>query len=85
MIGTELWPKPLADLEPVEPRQHDVEHDEVDGMLVEVPERLVAVACLDHAVPVPLEGKGQELLDQFLVVDEENGRGVRHESAHETY
>ena len=45
MIGTVLVrPQPLADLEPVEPRQHHVEHDEVDRLLREAAQRLLAVA-----------------------------------------
>ena len=48
-------PQPLADLEPVEPRQHQVEHDQVDRLLGEPPQRLLAVASLDNNVPVFLE------------------------------
>ena len=48
-------------------------------MLLELPQRLVAVPRLHDAVAVALEGVGQELLDGFLVVDQENGGGVRHE------
>ncbi len=64
----------LADLEPVEPRQHDVEDDEVERVLVEAPERLFAVARLDDRVPVPLERVREQGLNRFLVVDEEDGR-----------
>ena len=59
--------------------QHDVEHDEVDVLLGEPPQRLVAVARLDDPVAVALERVREERLDRVLVVDEEDGRGgVRH-------
>ena len=68
-----------ADLEPVHARQHDVEDDEVDVLLREALERLVAVARLHDAISVPLERVGEQRLDRVLVVDEEDGRrGVRH-------
>ena len=70
--------EPLADLEPVELRQHHVEHDEIDGLLAEAPERLVAVACGHDAIAVALEWVREELLDGLLVVHKENGGGVRH-------
>ena len=41
-------------------------------------QRLLAVARLDDAVPVPLERIREELLDRVLVVDEQNGGGFRH-------
>ena len=52
-------PQALADLEPVEPRQHDVEHDEVDRLLRELLQRLFAVGRLDHLVAVALEREGR--------------------------
>src|SRR4029079_13150678 len=58
----------LADLEPVELRQHQVEDDEIDVLALELLERLLAVARLDHAEAVPLERVGEELLDSVLVV-----------------
>src|SRR5262249_60833971 len=36
-------PEPPADLEPVDLRKHQVEHDEVDLLALEPPERLFAV------------------------------------------
>ena len=79
MIGTRArGAQALADLEPVELRQHQVEDDEVDALLGEPSQRLLAVARLDDAEPVPLERVGEELLDGVLVVDEEDGRGVGH-------
>ena len=79
MIGTVLvGAEPLADLEPVDLREHDVEHDEVDLFLGEALQRLLAVARLNDAVAVPLERIREELLDRVLVVDEQNGGGFRH-------
>src|SRR4029078_7258166 len=74
-----LAPEAAADLEPVDLRKHDVEHDEVDRLLREPAQSLVAVAGLDDAIGVPLERVREGCLDRILVVDEENGRGgVRH-------
>jgi hypothetical protein len=73
-----LTAKSLADLEPVEAGKHDVEHDEVDVVLLELPERLFAVARLDDRVAVPLERIRQKRLDRLLVVDEQDGRGAGH-------
>ena len=50
-----LGAQPPADLEAVDSRQHDVEHDEVDLLLAEASQRLLAVTRLDDAVAVPLE------------------------------
>jgi len=50
------------------------------NILVEATERLFAVARLDDRVPVPLERVGEQGLDRFLVVDEEDGRRVGHRS-----
>ena len=75
-----LGAQALADLEPVELREHDVEDDEVDGLLAEALERLLAVARRHDAEAVALERIGQKLLDGLLVVDEEDGRGICHDS-----
>src|SRR5438045_2117239 len=56
-----LRPQPLAHLEPVELRQHQVEHDEVDRLVPELAQRLLAVARLDDAEAVALERVGEEL------------------------
>ena len=77
MIGTVLVAaQPLADLEPVEPRQHDVEHHEVDRRVREAAQRLLAVGGLDDRVPVLLEREREHLADGVLVVDEQD-RGSR--------
>ena len=73
-----LRAQPLADLEPVELREHHVEHDQVDRLVAELPQRLLAVARLDDAEAVALERVGEELLDRVLVVDEEDRGGVWH-------
>ena len=70
----------LADLEAVETRKHDVEHDEIHGLLAEPAERLFAVTRLDDVVAVPLERVREQGLDRFLVVDEENCRSGGHRS-----
>src|SRR5436305_1155367 len=72
-------PQPLADLEPVQPRQHDVEHDEIDRMRAELPQRLLAVGCLDDGEAVALEWKREHLPNGIFVVDEQNrGGGFGH-------
>ncbi len=77
MIGTVLdCAQALADLEAVEPRQHDVQHDEIDRRLAEMAQRLFAVGRLDNRVPVLLEREREHLADGVLVVDEQD-RGSR--------
>ena len=51
MIGTVLGAQALADLEAVQPWQHQVEHDEVDVLLGEAGERLLAVARVHDLKP----------------------------------
>jgi hypothetical protein len=72
-------PQLLADLEAVHLRQHEVEDDEIDSVLIEPAKRLLPIVRLDHAVPVALERIRQQLLDGLLVVHEEDGGGVGHE------
>jgi hypothetical protein len=64
----------LADLKPVDLRDHHVQHDQVDILGVETGERLVAVPRLDDAVSVAFERIREELLNRLLVVDEQDGR-----------
>ena len=74
MIGT-VEPsraQALADLEAVDPRQHQVEHHEVELLLGEARERLAAVGRLHDLVAVPLERERQQGLDRLLVVDEQD-------------
>src|SRR5439155_22281081 len=70
----------LADLEPVELRQHDVEHDEVDRLVAEARECLFAVGGLHDVVAVAFEREGEHLAHRFLVVDEEDCRVLGHRS-----
>ena len=64
----------LADLQPVDLRDHHVQHDQVDILGVETRERLVAVPRLDDPVSVAFERIREELLNRLLVVDEQDGR-----------
>src|SRR5581483_2185962 len=61
-----------AELEPVEPRQHDVEDDEVDLPVAEAAQRLLSVASLDNSVPVALEREAENPADRLFVVDEQD-------------
>ena len=58
MIGTVL-----RDREPVETREHHVEHDEVEVVLAQAVERLPAIEGEDDVVALLAEGIGQKLLD----------------------
>jgi hypothetical protein len=71
-------PQLPADLEPVKLREHDVQHDEVNLLLAETLERLLAVRRLNDRVAVPFERKRQDFPHRHLVVDEENRGGVDH-------
>jgi hypothetical protein len=71
--------QPLAHLEPVELRQHQVENDEVDVLLGELRERLLAVPGMDDSEPVAFERVRQKLLNGLLVVDEQDRGWIRHE------
>ena len=74
-----LGPQALADLEPIEAREHDVEHDEIDRLGVELLERLLAVAGLDDLVAVAFEREREHRTHRVLVVDEQDrGRRVGH-------
>jgi hypothetical protein len=73
-----LGAQALANLEPVELRQHDVQDDEVDALRRELLQRFHAVPRLQDPITLALQGVGEKLLDGVLVVDEEDGRGVGH-------
>ena len=76
MIGTgRARAQAPADLEAVHPRQHHVEHDEVEGLLGEARERLAAVGRLHDLVAVALQRERQQRLDRLLVVDQQDARG----------
>ena len=79
-MGTALSrPQPAADLQAVELRQHDVEDHEIDRVLLEALQRLLAVARLHDLEALVLEGVREELLDRLLVVDEQDRGAFRHE------
>src|SRR5918995_3741311 len=59
-------------------REHEVEDDQVDLLLREPRQRLLAVPGMDDVEAVPLERVREQLLHGVLVVDEEDGRGIRH-------
>ena len=71
-------PQALADLEPVEVREHDVEHDEVWILLAEPVERLFAVPRRHDPESIAFERVREELLNGVLVVDEQDGRWLGH-------
>ena len=71
--------EPAAHLEAVEAGQHHVEHHQVDGLLREPAQRLLAVARLDDRIALPLQRIGQELLDGLLVVDQHDGGFAGHD------
>jgi len=61
--------------EAVHARQHHVQDDEIEDLLVEARERFGAVCRLHDLVPIPLKWEGQECLDRLLVVDEKDSGG----------
>ena len=72
-------PQAPADLEPVEPRHHHVEHDEVEGRLAEARQRLAAVDRLHDLVAVLAQRIAEQRLDRLLVVDQQDaGWAVDH-------
>ena len=60
------------DLQPVEPRQQQVEHDEVPARPRRQVEPLAPVAGRDDRVPLGLETAGEERLDSSLVLDDQD-------------
>jgi hypothetical protein len=75
-LGTE----PLAHLEPVELGQHQIEHDQVDVLLPEPLQRLLAVTRVHDPESLALERIGEQFLNRVLVVYEEDRRGLTHRS-----
>ena len=64
---------PLADLQTVHAREHEVEHDEI-GLMFEVRfDRLRAVERDDDPVALALESGAHRLRDRRLVVDDQHG------------
>jgi hypothetical protein len=58
-------------LEAVDPRQLDVEQDDIDVFAVEHSERSLAARDPQHAV-LALENRGQRVANPFIVVDDED-------------
>ena len=74
--GLALGAQAPADLQAVHARQHHVQHDEIEDLLVEARERLAAVGGLHDFVAVALQREGEQRLDRLLVVDEQDARGA---------
>jgi hypothetical protein len=60
-----------ADLDPVDARQADVEHEEVDAVLAEPLQRGLARADVRDRVSLPLERAHQRLRDRGVILDNE--------------
>lgn len=60
-------------LDPVQPRQHQVEDDEVGPVEVGLAQRLQPIQRLRGLEPGPVEVAGDDLDDRRLVVDDEDG------------
>jgi hypothetical protein len=69
--------QPAADLEPVQPGHHDVEHHRVRPPLGDRAERFHTVAGEVHLVPVERQGPTHRLADRAVVVDDEDEHGVQ--------
>ena len=65
-------PEPAADLEPADPREVQVEHDEVRSEALREQQGFLAVDRGLHGVPPGDEGSVQCLADLSLVVDDED-------------
>ena len=75
MIGTELRLRSRRHTSsPSTFGQHQVEHHEVERLLVEAVERLLAVGGLHDVVAVLAQRIGEQRLDRLLVVDEQDAR-----------
>jgi hypothetical protein len=65
-----------ADLEPVDPRKHEVEHDQVRRRIANCPEGGRSVGYRDDRVASPLEVADNDLGHRGVVIDDED---VRHD------
>ena len=68
-------------LEPVDPRQHQVQDDEVRVVAGVERERLVPVASRDHREALFLEVEPEQLHDVRLVIDDEDAFHGRESTA----
>jgi hypothetical protein len=73
MIGTALRLL-AADLEAVDLRQHQVEHDEVERLLLEAVEGLAPVGRQDDVIALLAQRVRQQRLNRLLIVDEQDAR-----------
>src|SRR5204863_9496796 len=69
----------LADFVSVELRHHDVEHDQVGLLGLELLQRLLAVQRRDHLVALHAQTEVQDVDDVDLIVDHEDS-SLRHPS-----
>jgi hypothetical protein len=70
-----------ADVEAVDVRQADVEHDDADGVSLQLLQRLLAAARPNDREPIALQVGADERGDAVFVFDHERGacaREVRH-------
>ena len=65
-------PEPAAHLEPVQVRQHHVQHDQVRPVRLGLPQRVLAGGRGGHGAAVELQGDLNQLTDVGLVVDDEH-------------
>ena len=67
-------------LDPVDPRQHQVEHDQVGAVHGGEPQRLGAVGGAVGLIAGPLHVAADDVEDRRLVVDDQHGAlgGVGH-------
>src|SRR5215218_4700495 len=69
-------PQPPRDVDPVEPGQPEVEHDQVGQERVDVLERLDAVARELDLVALPAQRALEDLRDVLVVLDDEHANGA---------
>ena len=69
-----------AELEPADPRQHDVEHDQIRRLELDEVHDLPPVAGRDHAKAVARQVLPDDLAHGGLVVDHEHGARALHET-----
>src|SRR5215208_867536 len=67
-----LLPHLLQDLEPAHPRQHDVQHDEVQRLPPEYPERLHPVLRRQHPISLRRQHDGRYLQERRVVVHQQD-------------
>jgi hypothetical protein len=70
--------QPLADLDAIEPRHHDVEQDQVGKLIARGDQRLLAVGCGDDLVALAGEPGLDDLDVGRVVVDDEDAWGSSH-------